>query len=145
MRLMGDPRNFDTEARDRVLAWLRFYMRIGTPDEMSRAQAGRNLGGVAGQTISNIINKKRTPGLDFLLALRGAVHRPMDTLCDEWPRRALGQSPRRPSRGGERSGGIPEQRYCTYEQRKCRECLVFEVSPVAQLAEGRTDHAHWMR
>ncbi len=71
----------DPVTRTRIAAWLKFYrdtrgwthQRLADELELSEP------------TVTNIINQKRTPGLDVLIKMHRRLHRSADDLLDVDP------------------------------------------------------------
>jgi transcriptional regulator with XRE-family HTH domain len=71
----------DPETRERIRAWLRFYMdaRSWTHERMATEL------GVSHVTITNVLNGTRTAGLDLLIRMHRRLHRSADDLLDTDP------------------------------------------------------------
>lgn len=78
--VVGEPRSdLDQELRRRLRAWTR-YFRDSNPFPSDRAMARKME--VAPPTLTNILNGKGTPGLDFAVKLARTFREKLDVLVD---------------------------------------------------------------
>ncbi|HYD39545.1 MAG TPA: helix-turn-helix transcriptional regulator [Anaeromyxobacter sp.] len=89
---MPPRENVDAPTRERIRAWLWHYKRTRdwTNQQLADALAMKN------PTITNVLNGKRTAGLDLVIAMHRRLHRSADDLLDVDP-------PAEPRRAGPRS------------------------------------------
>lgn len=78
---MPARKDMDAEARDRIQAWLRWYKRNRgwTNERMAEVL------GVAEPTLTNVLNGKRSAGLDLLIKMHRGLNRSADDFIDEGP------------------------------------------------------------
>ena len=83
--VMG-KKSLDPEVRGRVAAWLRYFRDVKYAHEYKTNDdfARRGLG-LSPPTVANIINGKRTAGLDVVLQIHRRFHVSADTLLDTNP------------------------------------------------------------
>lgn len=78
---MASRAEIDPVTRARLAAWLRYYR---DRREWTHQQLADTLG-LSEPTVTNIINQKRTPGLDVLIKMHRHLHRSADDLLDVDP------------------------------------------------------------
>lgn len=79
---MGE-RSVDTETRERIRAWTIHLIKSRHYD--SAADFAQELGYKQGNQVTNIINRTRTAGLDYVLRLHRVFHVELDTLVNRYP------------------------------------------------------------
>jgi transcriptional regulator with XRE-family HTH domain len=78
---MPPRENVDQETREHVRAWLWHYKRArGWTNERLADELG-----MKEPTITNVLNAKRTAGLDLVIAMHRKLHRSADDLLDTFP------------------------------------------------------------
>ena len=78
---MGSRAEIDPVTRARIAAWLRHYRdtRKWTHQKLADTL------GLSEPTVTNIMNEKRTPGLDVLIKMHTKLHRSADEILDDDP------------------------------------------------------------
>ena len=83
---MGSRAEIDPVTRARISAWLKYYRDTR---EWTHQRLADELG-LSEPTVTNIINLKRTPGLDVLIKMHRRLHRSADDLLDTDPPKIKG-------------------------------------------------------
>lgn len=82
--MVGNSNNIDESTRRRITAWFRYcyskYRHV-YPTKSAFADALE----LSGATVTNILNGKRTPGLDVVIRLHRKFHLSLDIICDTDP------------------------------------------------------------
>jgi transcriptional regulator with XRE-family HTH domain len=102
--------DIDLVIRERISAWVEYlkhrHRQTQTDAPLTNEQLAVKLH-LAEPTVTNIINRKRTPGLDVVIAMHVRLHIEADSILDDDPpdwRRKLGERPPLPREG---SSGPP--------------------------------------
>lgn len=78
------PNNYREVARGRIAAWMRYYREKYSHQYPTHESFARALG-LSQPTVVNILNRRRTPGLDVLLEMHRCFHVSADTVLDTDP------------------------------------------------------------